>query len=316
MTSFEFATAVMSRATRPFGSQKGEPPWLLSLRVFERHVGVLVALLLVPLNWPLAVLFVSSYCARVFALDGAYHRYFGHRAYRAGRAMQFLLALWGTQSGQRGPLWWAAKHREHHRYADTSRDPHSPHLKAFWYAHLGWFVDARNADTDLDAVPELARYPELRWLNKYYLVPFYGSAVLLGVAGYYGWLGPQISVVSAVLWGFYVPSFLQIHAIATINTLGHMPKVRGGYRRFETPDQSVNRPVLALLTLGAGWHNNHHRCATLARAGFAWYEIDAVYYLLRGLQVVRAIRDVKSAIPEEIRREGRLPAARAPRAVQ
>ena len=279
----------------------------MSLRVLERHAGVLFALLFVPLNSALATLAIASYCLRIIALEGIYHRYFAHRSYRAGRAVQVFLALWGAQTGQRGPLWWAGKHREHHRYVDTQKDPHSPSTHSLWYAHLGWFVDPKHALTDLNAVPELARYRELRWLNRFYLIPLYGVAALLGVAGYNGWLGPRIDALSAVMWGFYVPSFLQIHAIAFVNTLGHMPHVLWGRQRYSATDLSTNRPILALLTLGAGWHNNHHRYASPARAGFAWWEIDITYYVLRLMQALCLIYDVKSHLPDDVRRDGGLP---------
>lgn len=286
--------------------EEGEPSWLLSLRVLERHIGVVVAILFVPLNQGLAILLFASYALRIFALEGIYHRYFAHRSYRMGRGMQFLFALWGAQCGQRGPLWWAALHRDHHKYADTERDPHSPVTQPFWYAYLGWFVDPKHRTTDLAAVRDFARYPELRWLNRHYLFAFYGVAVLLGVAGYLGWLGPGITLVSAVMWGFYVPSFLQVHAIASVNALCHLPGVPGGYRRFETDDSSINRPLLALVTFGAGFHNNHHRHAAVARAGFAWYEVDVTYALLRIMQALKIIHGVKAILPDNVLDEGRL----------
>ncbi len=291
--------------------QLGEPAWLTRLRVVDRHVGVILAVLLVPLNLPLAILCLSSYALRMFGAEGVYHRYFAHRSYRAGRLVQFLLGLLGSQCGQRGPLWWADTHRQHHRATETDDDPHSPVAHSFWYAHIGWYVDPKYALTHLDAVTEYARHPEMRWLDRHFLVPYYGGAVLLGLAAYFGWLGPRIGVAGAVLWGFYVPAFLVNHATAAVNTLCHLRRIPGGYRRYDTADASVNRPLLALLTLGMGWHNNHHRCATPARAGFAWYEIDASYGVLRLLQALRVICDVKSAVPAEVRREGRISPGRA-----
>jgi len=179
-------------------------------------------------------------------------------------------------------------------------------MLGFARAYIGWFGASENSSTDLDEVPDFARFPELRWLNRWYLPIFYAGAASIFVCGYLGGFGPKVTGVSALLWGFYVPSFLQIHSIAMINTFGHMPKWVGGYRRFETPDGSMNRPVLALITGGAGWHNNHHRYPGLARAGFAWYEVDLTYYSLRFLEVLGLVRDVRRKIPHDIRREGRL----------
>ena len=110
------------------------------------------------------------------------------------------------------------------------------------------------------------------------------------------------------MWGFYVPAFFANHAVAAVNSFCHTPRWPGGYRRYATTDASVNRPLLALLTLGMGWHNNHHRCATPARAGFAWYEVDPTYYALRFMQACRLIHSVKAALPDDVRREGGLAA--------
>jgi stearoyl-CoA desaturase (delta-9 desaturase) len=175
---------------------------------------------------------------------------------------------------------------------------------------LGWFAARRNGTTDLDAIADFARFPEIRWLNKFYLLPFYAVGALLFVIGHLGVLGSHIDGISALLWGFYVPSFLQIHGIAFINSIGHLPNIFGGYRRFNTPDCSVNRPLLALATLGAAWHNNHHRYAAVGRAGFAWYEIDVCFYLLRLLNALHIITDLRGKVPADILAEGGIGVAR------
>jgi stearoyl-CoA desaturase (delta-9 desaturase) len=287
-----------------YGVRAGEPPWVSVARVTERHLGVVLAILFVPLNLRLAWLAGISYCIRMWAIEGVYHRYFSHRSFKAGRGAQLVLALIGLQSGQRGPLWWGAKHRDHHKFAETERDPHSPAAHSFTTAYFTWFRTRENALTNLDHIPDFARFPELRWLDRYYYVPFYACAALLFVAGHVGLLSPGIDGISALAWGFYVPSCLVLHSTSLINTLSHMPQVPGGFRRYECSDRSVNRPLLAILTLGAGWHNNHHRHAAAARAGFAWWECDPTYYVLRVMAAFRIIHDVKSTIPEEILREG------------
>jgi len=289
-----------------YGIQAGEPSWIFKLRVAERHVGVVLALLFVPLNVQLAILLLVSYGVRVWGLEAVFHRLFAHRSYRVGRFGQFVFALIGIQCGQRGPLWWSAKHRDHHSCTDTKDDPHSPAVQSFLRAYMGWFGAPENASTNLDTVADLARYPELRWLNRWYLPVFYGGAAAVFVLGHVGAFGTHITGTSALLWGFYVPSFLQIHSIAMINTLGHMPRWLGGYRRFETADRSVNRPVLALMTFGAGWHNNHHRYPSAARAGFTWYEFDLTYYSLVLLEFLGMVQELRRTIPDEVRREGGL----------
>jgi stearoyl-CoA desaturase (delta-9 desaturase) len=291
----------------PWGLQTGDPVWLAFARVGGRHLGAIAALLFVPPSAPLVTLLVVSYLIRIWAMEAVYHRYFAHATYQAGRLVQFLLALLGTQCGQRGPLWWAATHRTHHRYADTPRDPHSPADQGFLHAHAGWLTDGRYLVTDLDVVADYARFPELRWLNKYYYVPLYLAVPALYLAGDAGWLGTQISGLAAVLWGGFLPTTLALHMTSLVNSVGHMPGFPGGYRRYPTVrDDSMNRPLLGLLTLGAGWHNNHHRYGAAARSGFAWYEIDVVFWSLRVLRKLRVIRHVKDSVPEAILREGGL----------
>lgn len=295
------APAPASQNTMP-----GESLWFAKYRVLERHVGAIATILLIPLNAPLLKLFLASYFIRIWGMEVVYHRYFSHRSYRLGRCAQLVFALIGTQCGQRGPLWWAAKHRTHHRFVETEKDPHSPVAHSFWHAHAKWILAPENLPTDLTLVPDFAKFPELRWLNRYFWVPVYAAAALLFLAGEAGWLGSGIDGVSALGWGFLVPSALALHATSLVNSIGHMPRVPGGYQRFEVDDRSVNRPLLALLTMGAGWHNNHHQYSVPARAGFAWYEVDLGYYSLKLLQGLRIVKDMKGTIPEEIRKRGGL----------
>jgi len=291
---------------RRYGVQKSAPPWVVQARIAVAAVGGVLAPIVYPPTAALVLLFVVSYVVRMWATETVYHRYFSHRAFRAGRAVQCLLALLGTQNGQRGPLWWASKHRLHHQAADESGDPHSPNAHGFGYAFIGWLWDRRSADTDLDAIPDYARFAELRWINQFYALPFYGGGALLVLAAHLGWLGPDITAGAALLWGFFLPVTAVLLGVALVNSLGHMPGVPGGFRRYDTADRSVNRPLLALATLGGGWHNNHHRYAKPARAGFAWWELDPAYYVLRMMEALRLVRDVKGEIPSDVLHEGRL----------
>jgi len=300
-TDDDFATP---RGAERYGRQRGVAPWVIQTRIAVAAVGAVLAPIVYPPDAALVVLFVLSYTARMLVTEAVYHRYFSHRAYRAGRVTQLVLAVLATQNGQRGPLWWAAIHRVHHRHADSPLDPHSPTRASFGHAFVGWLWDRRNADTDLDTIPDFARYPELRWVNKNYALPFYAGAVLLAAAGHYGWLGQGVTAGSALLWGFFFPVTVVLAGVALVNSSAHFPRWRGGFRRYQTRDESVNRPLLALLTLGGGWHNNHHRYAAPARAGFAWWEVDACYYVLRLCEWLRIIRDVKGEIPKDILREG------------
>ncbi|MGL6289107.1 MAG: acyl-CoA desaturase [Silanimonas sp.] len=243
---------------------------------------------------------VALYALRMFAITGFYHRYFSHKAFRTSRPVQFLFGVVGASSVQRGPLWWAAHHRQHHRASDTEADPHSPKLKGFWYSHMGWFLTRGAFRTDLDAVKDLAKFPELRLLDRFdILVPV---LLALGLFALGGWLetaapaletsGPQLLV-----WGFFVSTVVLFHVTVTINSFAH----RFGRRRFATRDDSRNNWFLALLTFGEGWHNNHHHYPGSARQGFRWWEFDVTFYTLKAMSALRLVWDLKP-VPEAFRK--------------
>ena len=231
---------------------------------------------------------VLAYAVRMFAITGAYHRYFSHRSYSTSRAMQFLLAVVGGTAVQRGPLWWAAHHRHHHRHSDSSQDPHSPTEHGLLWSHMLWLTTRRNFATDLQAVPDLARYPELRFLDRYdTLVPVLFAAFTFGL----GALLPESFGTSGwqmLVWVFVISTLVLFHGTCTINSLAH----RFGTKRYATSDESRNNWLLALITLGEGWHNNHHHCPGAVRQGFYWWEIDITYYGLRVLESLGLIWDL------------------------
>jgi stearoyl-CoA desaturase (delta-9 desaturase) len=221
---------------------------------------------------------LGLYLVRMFAITGFYHRYFSHRTFRTTRPMQFAFAVLGASSAQRGPLWWAAHHRKHHRHADTERDVHSPRHHGLWWSHMGWITAAENFPTDLREVRDLGRYPELRWLDRFDVVVPALLALGLFLAGGWPWL----------IWGFFVSTVVLFHGTCLINSLAHTL----GSRRYATDDDSGNSLVLALVTLGEGWHNNRHRYPGAARQGFFWWEIDLTYYGLLLLERLGLIRDL------------------------
>ena len=238
------------------------------------------------------------YVVRMFALTGFYHRYFAHRTFRTSRAMQLLFAVIGASCVQRGPLWWAAHHRSHHRSADTPSDPHSPAVHGFLWSHMGWFLTPNGFRTDWKRIPDLARYPELRWLDRFdVLVPLLLAVGLYALGAGLRAFAPQLGTSGGqlVVWGFCISTVVLFHATVTINSLAH----RYGSRRFATPDDSRNNLWLALLTFGEGWHNNHHFFPASARQGFRWWEVDLTYYglkLLEATGLVRALKPVPARI--------------------
>lgn len=265
--------------------------WLRALPFVAMHLAC-VAVLWVGIS-PVAVgVAAALYAVRMFAITGFYHRYFSHRTFRTSRGVQFVAALVGASCVQRGPLWWAAHHRHHHRHADTAHDPHSPKVHGFWRSHAGWFLTRRGFRTNWERIPDLAKYPELRWLDRFdTLVPV---ALAAGLYAFGAWLdatwpGLGTSGAQMLVWGFFVSTVVLFHATVTINSLAH----RFGTRRFPTRDDSRNNLWLALLTFGEGWHNNHHFFPGSARQGFRWWEVDLTWYGLRLMALLGLVRDLK-----------------------
>jgi stearoyl-CoA desaturase (delta-9 desaturase) len=254
------------------------------------HVGTVVALF-GPIDAGLLAMALVSYLVRMFAITAGYHRYFSHRAFKTSRAFQFVLAFLGTTTTQKGPLWWAAAHRRHHKYSDTPDDMHSPVQRGFWHAHMGWWFGRKNDETALEWVPDLARYPELRFLDRYYHVGVVAWMLLAFL--WRGWDG--------FLWGYVVSTFVLMHWTFAINSLAHVY----GSRRYDTPDTSRNNWWLALATLGEGWHNNHHRYMSSARQGFFWWELDATYYVLKILSWSKVVWDLRPPMSRLLDREPR-----------
>ena len=252
---------------------------------------------------PVALLVAGLlYALRMFAITGFYHRYFSHRSFRTSRGLQFVFALIGAASVQRGPLWWAAHHRHHHRHADQPQDPHSPR-HGFWRSHMGWFMTRGAFTTDLSRVQDLARYPELRWLDRFDVAVPAGMAVglyALGALLEHFWPALGTSGWQLLVWGFFISTVVLFHATVTINSLSH----RFGSRRFQTNDDSRNNFLLALLTFGEGWHNNHHFYSSSARQGFRWWEIDLTWYGLRLLALFGLVRDLKPVPAWVLNQEG------------
>jgi stearoyl-CoA desaturase (Delta-9 desaturase) len=235
---------------------------------------------------------IALYAIRMFAITGFYHRYFSHRAFKTTRWAQFVFAFLGATATQRGPLWWAGHHRNHHRNSDTEADVHSPMQHGFLWSHMGWFMSRRNFATPVAAVPDLARFPELRFLDRFdVLAPVVLIAALYGAGELCAYAWPQLGTngFQLVVWGFLISTVVLAHATFTINSLSHV----FGSRRYVTGDTSRNNPLLAMITFGEGWHNNHHHHPHSARQGFAWWEIDLTYLGLRLLAALGIVSDLR-----------------------
>lgn len=264
------------------------------------HIGC-IGIFWVGFSWTAVVMCLALYVIRMFAITGAFHRYFSHRTYKTTRAFQFVLAYLGAMSAQKGAIWWASHHRHHHQHSDTPEDIHSPRQSGLWWAHVGWVLSTQFIDTRWELVKDLTKFPELKFLDdNHFIAPISLAAMLiaLGYALQVWFPGLGVTPTQLFIWGFCVSTTLLYHGTFLINTATHLI----GSRRFETGDDSRNSFILALITLGEGWHNNHHRYPGSEKQGFYWWEIDITHYILKVLSWCGLVWDLRVP-PERIYEE-------------
>ena len=261
---------------------------IVSIAVFWIVQASALLVFAVPFSWGFVALWAASHFIRAIGLTLAYHRYFAHRAFQMNRGARFFWAFVGTCAMQKGPIWWAGHHVNHHKFADREGDPHSPMVSGVYYAHIGWFLNDTRHDV-LEAnnpvVRDFSRAPEIRFLDRFHFVPPLVLGVVLYAIGGLPWL----------VWGFCLPTMTLSHATFAINTVNHM----FGSRRFDTIDESRNNAFTAFFAVGEGWHNNHHRYQRAARNGFYWWEFDPTWYIIRAMAAVGLVWDVKT-VPRRI----------------
>ncbi len=262
------------------------------------HIACL-AVVWVGWSWFALAFALLSYGLRMFAITGFYHRYFSHKAFHTSRSMQFIFAILGATAVQRGPLWWASHHRQHHAYSDRAEDAHSPVQHGLIWSHIGWFLADINFPTKTERIKELLKFPELRFLDRFdVIVPIVFALAIFGLGVYLEQAAPQLATNGwqLLVWGFVIATVLLYHATFSVNSLAHT----WGKRRYQTIDQSRNNWLIALLTLGEGWHNNHHHYPGAARQGFYWWELDFTYYGLKAMAYLGLIWDLRT-VPAHIR---------------
>lgn len=256
-------------------------------------------------SWVALVALLVTYVVRVFALTAGFHRYFSHRSFKTSRWFQLVLAWVGTSSAQLGPMWWAANHRHHHQHSDTEEDIHSPVVRSAFWAHIGWIMCRAYRHIPLDRVKDLRKYPELRFIDRFHVLPvlsLIAALYLTGASLDHLYPGLGTSGAQLVMWGFFASTVLVYHVTFCVNSVTHVV----GKRRFATEDESRNSWWVALLTFGEGWHNNHHRWPLSARQGMYWWELDLTYLLLRALQKLGLVWDVR-VYPENLYSEAGTP---------
>ena len=243
---------------------------------------------------------IFLYFFRMFFITGGYHRYFSHRTFKTSRFFQFFLAFMAQTSLQKGVLWWAAHHREHHKHSDEPDDPHSSKIYGFWYSHVGWIIGPDYKKTRFDLIKDFTKYPELVWLNNKHLIPPFVLMLLVFVIG--GWVnGGSLATIHLHGWstlfiGFFLSTAILFHGTFSINSLMHMI----GKPRYDSQDESKNSMMLALVTMGEGWHNNHHYYQSSVRQGFFWWEIDITFYILKLLSWMGLVWDLRP-VPDHIK---------------
>lgn len=294
---FDTDTAADTAADTDAGTDAHRIDWVRVIPFIGLHVAALVGLWFVGFSWFAFWTALALYAVRMFAITGFYHRYFSHKTFKTSRPVQFLFALVGAASVQRGPLWWAAHHRNHHRHSDTELDVHSPVTKSFFVSHMGWFLTKAGFRTDRNVIKDLMQFPELRLLDRFDVFVPVALALALFLLG--GWLETHrpdygTSAAQLLIWGFFISTVVLFHATVTINSFAH----RFGSRRYKTRDDSRNNWLLALITFGEGWHNNHHHFPGSARNGFFWWEYDLTFYLLKLMIWCRLVWDLKPVPPQ------------------
>jgi stearoyl-CoA desaturase (delta-9 desaturase) len=287
--------------------------WLRLIPFIGIHLACLTVIW-VGWSWTAVTVAIALYAVRMFAITGFYHRYLSHRSYSTSRFFQFVLACIGNSSVQRGPLWWAAHHRHHHRYSDQPEDHHSPRQRGFIWAHMGWVSSKANFRTNLKLVPDLAKFPELMFLDRFdTLIP-----ALLGTSCFF--LGyflnifyPELgtSGLQMLIWGFCISTVAVAHGTFCVNSLTHII----GTQPYPSKDDSRNSLLIALITFGEGWHNNHHYYQSSVRQGFHWWQIDMSFYALWLMSRVGLVWGLKP-VPEKVAHPERALAAEAARAAE
>ncbi len=243
----------------------------------------------VQFKWSYVLACFLCYEIRMFFVTAGYHRYFSHRSFKTSRWFQFVIAFLAMSSSQKGVLWWAAHHRHHHRYSDQEEDLHSPTLFGFWWSHVGWIMSDQYNETRFELHWRFREIPGVTLVEQ----------VLSGAC-----LRARHSDVSDRRLGPVRVGILPKYRAAVARNFYHqLAFAHLRKRRFPTTDTSKNNWLLALVTLGEGWHNNHHYFMASARQGFYWWEVDITYYGLKVLSWFRIVRELRK-VPDQVLAEG------------
>jgi fatty-acid desaturase len=236
----------------------------------------------------MAVMLIGNWIVGSLGVGLGYHRLLTHRSFTAPKWLEYILTIFGTMAVQGEPYKWVATHRLHHAFTETDKDPHSTG-RGFWWAHIGWIIKGPAQDHDQATfkkyVPDLLKDKYHILIARFFYLPLIVSAFILFAIG--GW--------DMVLWGVFVRIVVGWHTTWFVNSLAHL----FGRRRFETTDDSTNNWLVAILTFGEGWHNNHHAAPTRARHGLKWYEFDQNWLTIRLFEKLGWARQIRGGGAEK-----------------
>ncbi len=270
--------------------------------------GAIVLLWGVAFNWWYLLLFGGMSIVSATGITVGYHRLCTHKSFTTPAALRYLFAAAGSMAAQGPVIRWCAEHRKHHQHSDSEHDPHSPHmslhgswgdgilatLRGAFHAHMGWLFAGHSkglgkysGDLKADRALVLADRQFVFWVIVGLVFP-----ALLGGLVSTSWWG----LLLGFLWGGLVRVLLVHHITWSVNSVCHL----WGTQPFDSHDESRNNPVVALLAMGEGWHNNHHAFPTSARHGLRWWEFDFSYYLIRALASVGLARNVRVPSRERV----------------
>ena len=255
--------------------------WVTTFFMVAFHIGTVAALFFFRWKGLLVATFLW-WVSGSLGIGMGYHRLLTHRGYKTPKWVEYFLTICATLTLEGGPIFWVATHRIHHQFTDQEGDPHSPR-DGKWWSHMGWILTGKSMHHDTTTlnhyVPDLARDKFHVWIAKYHYLPIVALGILLFALG----------GLPLLLWGVFFRTVLGLHATWLVNSATHL----WGSRRFATRDDSTNNFLVALLTFGEGWHNNHHAHPTSARHGLRWYEIDVNWYGIWTLKILGLAAQIK-----------------------
>lgn len=262
----------------------GKKAYFLIFLVIIIHLIALTTIYFYGFKWLLITYLIGLPLG--FGVTISLHRYFAHRSFKTSKLFECVLLWMAGMSGFK-VMEWVSNHRWHHAYSDGPEDIHSPLHGGFWWSHFQWaFYDNPIRE---ERIQDLINNPRVRWFNQYGWIPNFIFAlsvisffcINVGLIGLYKGLGIYCLTL-VMLW----------HIEGSVNSITHL----WGFRRFKTQDNSRNNPIIGVVSMGEGWHNNHHHQPTSARLGFYWYEIDLGYYVIYLLEKIGLIWDVKKPV--------------------